>query len=179
LIVALGFGGQIRAQEAKPSASPPSTQNKSQYEEWSDDFTGESLTESKWEKFTFEGGSGGKLEVKTGLCKFAAQANTRRNSHKKFLFRRPFRRRSPIVESRSGVSRTRQPHLDARFRNSDHFVRRFGAQSNRMDADQRRTLEAWSVTDGRGERLDNKKLGTKMKIRCCSSFAKATNSVFI
>ena len=25
------------------------------------------------------------------------------------------------------------------------------------------TLEAWSVVDGRGERLDNKKLGTKMK----------------
>ena len=25
------------------------------------------------------------------------------------------------------------------------------------------TLEAWSVVDGRGERLDNRKLGTKMK----------------
>jgi hypothetical protein len=24
-------------------------------------------------------------------------------------------------------------------------------------------MEAWAVTDGRGERLDNKKLGTKMK----------------
>src|SRR5215208_7557786 len=36
------------------------------YDIWSDEFDGAALDETKWERFSFEGAGGGKLEVKEG-----------------------------------------------------------------------------------------------------------------
>ena len=43
------------AQQAAPAAL-----------EWAGDFTGTALDESKWERFTFQGGSGGTFKVENG-----------------------------------------------------------------------------------------------------------------
>jgi hypothetical protein len=72
-LFALAFNAQIKAQETK---APPA-QNNQQFEEWSDDFSRDKLDESKWEKFTFEGGSGGKLEVGDGIVKIRSASKTR------------------------------------------------------------------------------------------------------
>jgi len=164
LIVALGFGVQIRAQEAKPSASPPSTQNKSQYEEWSDDFTGDKLDESKWEKFTFEGGSGGKLEVKDGIVQIRSAGKTRAGIRTKNSFSGD----RFAVEARLSKVGAAFPEPGSRISTLGFGTLTIlfdGSGRNRIEwmLTSEGTLEAWSVTDGRGERLDNKKLGTKMK----------------
>jgi len=54
------------AQPAVPRIQNPAATQTAQpaVEEWSDDFEGNQLDEKKWEPYTFEGGGGGKIEVK-------------------------------------------------------------------------------------------------------------------
>jgi hypothetical protein len=164
LFAALGFSGQVTAQETKPVSSSPATQNKLQFEEWSDDFTGDRLDESKWEKFTFEGGAGGKLEVKDGVVQIRSASKTRAG----------IRTKNSFSGDRFAVE-ARVSKVGAAFPEpgSNASTLGFGTLTVLFDGSGRNriewmltsegTLEAWSIVDGRGERLDNKKLGTKMK----------------
>ncbi len=161
-IAALGFGGQVQAQETKPAQS--AAQNKQQFEEWSDDFTGDKLDEKKWEKFTFEGGSGGKLEVKDGAVQIRSAGKTRAGIRTKNSFSGD----RFAVEGR--LSKVGEAYPEPGSRTS---TLGFGTLTILFDGSGRNrvewmltsagTLEAWSVVDGRSERLDNKKLATKMK----------------
>lgn len=164
LFAALGFNGQARAQEAKPSPSPTPAQTKAQFEEWSDDFTGDKLDEKKWEKFTFEGGSGGKLEVKDGTVQIRSAGKTRAGIRTKDAFSGD----RFAVEGR--ISKVGAAFPESGGTNSSLG---FGTLTILFDGSGRNriewiftsegTLEAWSIVDGRGERLDSKKLATKMK----------------
>ncbi len=160
LIAALGFGGQVPAQETKPAAS----QNKTQFEEWSDDFSGDKLDEKKWEKFTFEGGSGGKLEVKDGAVQIRSAGKTRAGIRTKDSFAGD----RFAVEARLSKVGAAFPEPGSRSSTLGFgtlTVLFDGSGRNRIEwmLTSEGTLEAWSVVDSRGERLDNKKLGTKMK----------------
>jgi len=162
LIAALGLKAQVQAQETKPS--PVTTQSKLQFEEWSDDFTGDKLDEKKWEKFTFEGGSGGKLEVKDGTVQIRSASKTRAGIRTKDSFSgdrfaveaRLSKVGAAFPEPGSSISTLGFGTLTVLFD---------GSGRNRIEwmLTSEGTLEAWSIVDGRGERLDNKKLGTKMK----------------
>jgi hypothetical protein len=164
LIAALGFSGQVTAQETKSVSSSPATQNKPQFEEWSDDFTGDRLDENKWEKFTFEGGAGGKLEVKDGVVQIRSASKTRAG----------IRTKNSFSGDRFAVE-ARVSKVGAAFPEPGNRISTlgFGTLTILFDGSGRNriewmltsegTLEAWSIVDGRGERLDNKKLGTKMK----------------
>ena len=164
LFAALGFMGQARAQETKPSPTPTPAQTKAQFEEWSDDFTGDRLDEKKWEKFTFEGGSGGKLEVKDGAVQIRSASKTRAGIRTKDAFSGE----RFAVEGR--ISKVGAAFPEPGGSNSSLG---FGTLTILFDGSGRNriewvftsegTLEAWSIVDGRGERLDNKKLATKMK----------------
>jgi hypothetical protein len=165
LIATLGFAGQqVRAQETKPSTSSTTTQNKTQFEEWNEDFTGDKLDEKKWEKFTFEGGSGGKLEVKDGTVKIRSLSKTRAGIRTK----EPFAGDLFVVEAR--VSKVGAAYPEP---GSDASTLGFGGLTILFDGSGRNriewiftsdgTFEAWAVADGRAERIDNRKLGTKMK----------------
>ncbi len=162
LIAALGLKAQVQAQETKPS--PVTTQSKLQFEEWSDDFTGDKLDEKKWEKFTFEGGSGGKLEVKDGAVQIRSAGKTRAGIRTKDSFSGD----RFAVEGR--LSKVGEAYPEPGSRTS---TLGFGTLTVLFDGSGRNriewmltsagTLEAWSVVDSRSERLDNKKLATKMK----------------
>jgi len=162
LIAALSFNEQVRAQETKPS--PAATQNKAQFEEWSDDFTGDRLDEKNWEKFTFEGGSGGKLEVKDGTVQIRSASKTRAGIRTKNSFSgdrfaveaRVSKVGAAFPEPGSSISTLGFGTLTILFD---------GSGRNRIEwiFTSEGTFEAWSIVDGRGERLDNKKLATKMK----------------
>jgi len=164
LIAALGFGGHVRAQETKPSPAPAATQNKPQFEEWNEDFTGDKLDEKKWEKFTFEGGSGGKLEVKDGTVQMRSAGKTRAGIRTKDSFSgdrfaveaRLSKVGASFPEPGSNISTLGFGTLTVLFD---------GSGRNRIEwmLTSEGTFEAWSIVDGRGERLDNKKLATKMK----------------
>ncbi|MDQ6786361.1 MAG: hypothetical protein M3033_06025 [Acidobacteriota bacterium] len=153
------------ASAQQPSATPQQQQSPApQLVEWSDDFSGDKLDEKKWEKFTFEGGAGGKLEVKDGEVKIRSANGTRAGIRTKESFSGD----RFLVEGR--VAKVGAAFPDA---GGDSSKRGFATLTILFDSAGRNriewiftsdgTLEAWSVVDGRGEQLDNRKLGTKMK----------------
>ena len=56
-------------------------------EEWGDDFDGDQLDETKWEPYTFEGGGGGKIEVKDKQLKMRGSGGSRSGVRSKQTFR--------------------------------------------------------------------------------------------
>ncbi|HEX8180317.1 MAG TPA: hypothetical protein VF525_12295 [Pyrinomonadaceae bacterium] len=159
LCVSGAFGS--RAQEAaKPATgTQPSTP---QFDTWADDFNGDKLDETKWERFTFEGAGGGKLEVKDGQLRLRSGSKTRAGVRTKPTFSAD----RFIVEGQ--VARVLAQLPEAGDKASDigraTLTLMFdGSGRNRVEwlYTSERTLEAWSVIDGTGERLDNGKLGLK------------------
>ncbi|MDI1242843.1 MAG: hypothetical protein PSX80_13085 [bacterium] len=151
----------VAAQQTNPASS---VQAKSQFEEWGDDFDGDKLDENAWERFTFEGGSGGKLEVKDGIVRIRSAGKTRAGIRTKSAFSgdrfavegRIAKVGPSFPEPGSNMSTLGFGTLNLLFD---------GSGRNRVEwmLTSAGTLEAWSVVDGRGERLDNKKLATKLK----------------
>ncbi|MDQ3920445.1 MAG: hypothetical protein M3348_18445, partial [Acidobacteriota bacterium] len=134
------------------------------YEQWEDGFNGVALDESKWERFTFEGAGGGKVEVKDGEVRIRSTNGTRAG----IRTRQAFSADQFSVEAR--VARVGPQVLAPGDREAPLGFAALtilfdGAGRNRVEwiLTSEGTLEAWSVVDGRGERLDNRKLGTKMK----------------
>ena len=67
-------------QTPKPQQTAPAVN------EWVDDFNGTQLDETKWERFTFEGGGGGKVEVKDGELRLRSANGTRAGVRSKPAF---------------------------------------------------------------------------------------------
>lgn len=158
-----GFGLEIDAQQT-PASPQTSATKRAQVEEWSDDFKADKLDEKKWEKFTFEGASGGKIEVKDGEVKIRGASRTRAG----IRTRDAFAGDRFVVEARLAKVGNAMPEPG-----SSQTPLGFGALTILFDGSGRNriewlftsegTFEAWAVTDGRGERIDNRKLATKMK----------------
>jgi hypothetical protein len=149
---------------AAVSAQTPTQPATTQFIEWSDDFTGDKLDEAKWEKFTFEGGSGGKLEVKEGEVRIRSTAGTRAGIRTKDEFSGDvFAVEARIAKVNAGLPEPGSRNQPLGF--ATLTILFDGSGRNRIEwiFTSENTFEAWSVVDGRGERLDNKKLGTKMK----------------
>src|SRR2546423_6511364 len=70
---------EANAQQPAQTPAPSSShaQQKPAYDDWSDDFKGDALDESKWERFSFEGAGGGKVEVKDGEVRLRSANGTR------------------------------------------------------------------------------------------------------
>ena len=158
-----GLGTVITAQQT--TASPQTSATKrAQVEEWSDDFKADKLDEKKWEKFTFEGASGGKIEVKDGEVKIRGASRTRAGIRTKDAFAGD----RFVVEARLAKVGSALPEPG-----SGQTPLGFGALTILFDGSGRNriewlltsegTFEAWAVTDGRSERIDSRKLATKMK----------------
>ena len=140
------------------------TQPVPQFVEWADDFLGDKLDETKWGKFTFEGASGGKLEVKDGQVKIRSSAQTRAGIRTKENFAGEiFAVEASVAKVSAGLPEPGTNRLPLGF--ATLTILFDGSGRNRIEwmVTSEGTMEAWSVVDGRGERLDNKKLGTKMK----------------
>lgn len=146
------------AQSASPTPTAP------QFDEWADDFSGDKLDETKWEKFTFEGGSGGKLEVKNGEVRIRSASKTRAGirSKKEFTGDR-WSVEANLAKVGAGLPEPGSSGATLGF--AALTILFDGSGRNRIEwiLTSEGTFEAWSVVDGRGERLDNRKLGTKMK----------------
>lgn len=160
--------------------SQPSSKAAPQVDEWSDDFSGDKLDEKKWEKFTFEGGSGGKLEIKDGEVRIRSTNKTRAGirSVKEFTSDRF------IVEAHLAKVGAGYPEPG-----SNGATLGFGTLTILFDGSGRNriewlltsegTFEAWVMTDGRGERIDNRKLGTKMKNPVLSIVRRGDEFLFV
>lgn len=132
--------------------------------EWTDSFDGDKLDETKWERYTFEGGGGGKVEVREGQLRLRSAAGTRAGVRS----REQFAGDRFIFEAT--VARVGRQLPEAGKRDSDLGFATLcvlfdGSGRNRIEwlLTSENTFEAWAVEDGRGERLDNRGLGTKEK----------------
>src|SRR5215212_10065648 len=134
------------------------------FDEWADDFDGAALDETKWERFSFEGAGGGKLEVKGGELRLRSLNGSRAGVRS----RQTFSGDRFSVEAK--VARVGQQVLTPGDKSSPIGFASLtllfdGSGRNRVEwiLTSEGTFEAWSIVDGRGERLDNRKLGTKLK----------------
>ena len=143
----------------RPSAqasSPP-------VDEWSDGFDGTALDPQKWELHSLEGGNG-KVEVKDGHLRLRGQNGWRAGVRTKQTFSGD----RFIVEGTIAKVGQALPDPNSNalpIGNAILTILFDGSGRNRIEwiLTSEGTFEAWSVIDGKGERLDNKKLGTKLK----------------
>lgn len=180
LIMALiGEARIINAQQTQPT-SPAKTEVKPEVEEWKDDFAGEKLDEKNWEKFTFEGASGGKLEVKDGELRIRSSNKTRAGvrSLKTFTSNR-FIVEAQVAKVGAAYPESGDNDIPLGFANLTILFD--GSGRNRIEWGLRSdgNLEAWVIKDGQGERLDNRSLATKMKNPYLSIVRRGDEFLFI
>jgi hypothetical protein len=151
-------------QQTSPQQSSTGQQQPPAFDQWADDFSGASLDEAKWERFSFEGAGGGKLEVKDGELRIRSVNGSRSGVRS----RQSFAADKFSVEAK--VARVGQQLLLAGDKGSPLGFASLtllfdGSGRNRVEwiLTSEGTFEAWSVVDGRGERIDDRKLGTKLK----------------
>ncbi|MDQ3801399.1 MAG: hypothetical protein M3384_18410 [Acidobacteriota bacterium] len=186
IVLTAAFAVNLPAQTPSPTPVTPKQQqqqqpkNAPQFEEWSDDFSGEKLDETKWEKFSFEGAGGGKLEVKDGEIRIRSVNKSRAGirSLKTFSGDRF------IAEAQVAKVGAAYPEPGSRASTIGFAALTIlfdGSGRNRIEwiLTSEGTFEAWAVTDGRGERLDNRNLGTKMKNPVLSIARRGDEFLFI
>jgi hypothetical protein len=138
----------------------PSTQPAT--EEWNSKFSGDSLDSTKWERFTFEGGSGGTFKVENGELRMRGVNGARSGvrSKEKFTGDRF------IVEATLSKVGPALPDVDQGGLALGTAVLTLlfdDSGRNRIEwiLTSEGTFEAWTVVNGQGERVDNRKLATK------------------
>jgi hypothetical protein len=144
------------------SQNPPAAQPA--LEEWGDDFDGDQLDDKKWEPYTFEGGGGGKIEVKEKQLRMRGAAASRSGVRSK----QSFHGERFYVEAALGKVgiRTPQPGEGAFPPGFAILAVLFdGNPANRIEWLLRSDgiFEAWQSVDGRMTRVDNGKLATREK----------------
>jgi hypothetical protein len=150
----LGAAGQqpAPAQGAQPAV-----------EEWKDDFDGERLDETKWERYTFEGG-GGKAEVKEKQLRMRGAGDSRSGVRS----RQSFGGERFFVQAQLAKVSERAPRPGEQGMQVGTAILTVlfgGSPTNRIEWLLRSDgiFEAWLSVDGRAERIDNRQLATKAK----------------
>src|SRR5215204_4205455 len=132
-------------------------------EEWKDDFDGDKLDETKWERYTFEGG-GGKAEVKEKQLRMRGGEESRSGvrSRQTFTGERFF---VQAALAKVGERAPQQGEQGMQAGTAILTVLLGGSSSNRIEWLLRSDgiFEAWLSVDGRMERIDNRQLATKAK----------------
>lgn len=153
------------AQEtSRPSGQSAATQQASPaVDEWVDTFDAQSLDSTKWELFSLEGGHG-KVEIKDGQLRMRGHSGARAGVRSK----QSFASDRFIVEATIAKVGTAMPEPNSTalpIGNAILTILFDSSGRNRIEwlLTSEGTFEAWSVVDGRGERLDNRSLGTKAK----------------
>jgi hypothetical protein len=162
LIAAYLVGGVARAQESSRPAGQ-AAQTAPAVDEWIDNFDGQTLDATKWESFTLEGGNG-KVELKDGQLRLRGHSGSRAGVRSK----QSFSGTRFIVEATVAKVAQAMPEPGSStlpIGNAILTILFDGSGRNRIEwlITSEGTFEAWAIVDGRGERLDNRALGTKTK----------------
>ena len=131
--------------------------------EWKDDFDGERLDETKWERYTFEGG-GGKAEVKEKQLRLRGGEDSRSGVRSKQTFSGD----RFFVQAQLTKVGERAPQQGEQGMQAGTAILTIlfgGSPSNRIEWLLRSDgiFEAWVSVDGRMERIDNRQLATMAK----------------
>jgi hypothetical protein len=159
-ILVLCFVGGLTTvgQQASPPTGQPAIK------EWRDDFEADKLDETKWEPFTFEGGSGGKIEVNNKQLRMRGAGGSRSGVRSK----QSFRGERFYVEGSLAKVGPRAPQAGEGSFPAGYAILTVlfdGNPANRIEWLLRSDgiLEAWQSIDGRLTRLDRGNLATKEK----------------
>jgi hypothetical protein len=147
-----------------PSQNPATQITPPAVDEWADDFDGNQLDEKMWEPYTFEGGGGGKVEVKDKQLRMRGSGGSRTGVRSKQMFHGE----RFYVEATLGNVGPRAPEPgEGGFPPGFAIVAVLfdGNSVNRIEWLLRSDgiFEAWQSVDGRMVRVDNGKLATKEK----------------
>jgi len=153
---------QPQPAQGAPAAPAPAAQPA--IEEWRDDFDGEGLDETKWERYTFEGGGGGKVELKEKQLRMRGGEGSRSGVRS----RQSFGGERFFVQAQLTKVGERAPGPGEQGMQAGTGVLTVmfgGSPSNRIEWLLRSDgiFEAWLSVDGRMERIDNRQLATKAK----------------
>lgn len=162
------FAGITSFAQQPTGQNPPSTTQTQipqvAVNEWADDFDGDQLDEAKWEVYTFEGGGSTKVEVKDKLLKMRGAGASRSGVRSKQTFNGD---RFYVEAALAKVGgQLPQPGAEAHMPGFAILTVLFdGTSTNRIEWILRSDgmFEAWTMLDGKSERIDNRKLGTKEK----------------
>ena len=145
-------GGQPPAQTAKPPA----------VDEWADDFNGKDLDQTKWERFSFEGGNGGTFKLEEGQLRMRGVSGARSGVRSV----KTFTSDHFVINAVLAKAGAALPELGRSLTapgNAILTVLFDSSGRNRIEwiLSSEGLFEAWAVVDGRSERLDNRNLATK------------------
>jgi hypothetical protein len=144
---------------AAAKAPPPAAM-----EEFIDDFSGEKLDPGKWQPYSMGGGPVAKLNVEAGELRMRGISGGRAGVRtvKQFTGDRFI---AEAKLAKVGLPMPEPGDQGMRLGNAILTVLFGGDERNRIEwlLDSEGRFEAWLVLDGRGERLDNRRLGTKEK----------------
>ena len=157
----------VTAAAAQQTQTPAATQapaSQPAIDEWGDDFDGDTLDETKWEPFTFEGGGVSKIVVKDKQLKMRGAEGSRSGIRSK----QTFHGERFYVEAALLKVGPRAPQPgEASFPPGYAILTVLfdGNSTNRIEWLLRTDgiFEAWQSVDGRMIRVDNGKLATKEK----------------
>ena len=162
ICVSLACASGLAQEPSSPAPSPSPKAQAPQADEWSDDFSGTKLDDKKWEQFSFEGGSGGTLKLVDGQLQMRSVSGARSGVRSKtsfngdhFVINATLAKVGPALpESGQSGSPLGNAIVTVLFDSSGR---------NRIEwiLTSEGTFEAWSMVDGRGERLDSRNLATK------------------
>jgi hypothetical protein len=142
------------AQSPKPSAPA--------VDEWGDDFNGKGLDQTKWERFSFEGGNGGSFTVEEGQLRMRGVSGARSGVRSTNTFTGDhFVINAVLAKVGAGLPEPGQSGTPPG--NAILTVLFDSSGRNRIEwlLTSEGIFEAWSMIDGRGERLDSRNLATK------------------
>ena len=158
VLAAVASPAQERSGSAPaPSSKPPAV------DEWGDDFNGMELDQTKWERFTFEGGNGGTLKVEGGQLRMRGVSGARSGVRSTKTFTGDhFVINAVLAKVGAGLP---EPGQSATPPGNAILTVLFDSSGrNRIEwiLTSEGIFEAWSMIDGRGERLDSRNLATKV-----------------
>ena len=150
------------AQQSGSSSSTP-TQDATVLDEWVETFDGNTLDSAKWEHYTFEGESGGKVEVKGGQLRLRGAEGSRAGVRSRQVFTGD---QFFVAASLAKVG-PRMPVSEQQAAPTGYAILTlvFGdANRNRIEwiLTSEGTFESWAIVDGEGSRLDKNNLGTRI-----------------
>ncbi|MGA9996424.1 MAG: hypothetical protein WBP93_13480 [Pyrinomonadaceae bacterium] len=162
ITLTLSLTASLAAMAQQPAQSASTQQ--AAFDQWGDEFSGNALDESRWERFTFEGGGGGKLELKDGQLRLRSMNRTRSGVRSKQEFEgERFSVEAAVAKVGPQLPESGDKSSSIGFAALTILFDSGGRNRIEWILTSEGTFEAWSVVDGQGERLDNRKLGTKIK----------------
>ena len=163
LIIGLVMASSLAQEKTSPSPTQsPTPQAAPNVDEWGDNFDGKELDQTKWERFSFEGGSGGKFKVEEGQLRMRGVSGSRSGvrSTRTFTGDR-FVINAVLAKVGAALPEPNQPNAPPG--NAILTLLFDSSGRNRIEwiLTSEGTFEAWAIVDGRSERLDNRNLGTR------------------